>query len=115
MGEQQHTPGPWEVVAPPQSSRRVMMPDDTVEIRAARESGRRGMIACLYAQNFADEDEANARLIAAAPDMLAALRPFAEWARQYELSTAGDIRDEVMLQSLRRARDAVAKATGAQP
>jgi hypothetical protein len=94
MGEQQHTPGPWKA-----DGCDVTGPATTIAI----------------ALNKYDVGRANARLIAAAPDMLEALRPFAEWARQYELSTAGDIRDEVMLQSLRRARDAVAKATGAQP
>lgn len=39
-----------------------------------------------------------------------ALRPFAKWCSHYELSTAGGIRDEVMLASLRRARAVVEAA-----
>lgn len=67
-----HTPGPWQLARAPQISRRVMMPDDTVEIRAG--SGNGGLIACLYARNWPHGmDEGNARLIAAAPDLLEAL------------------------------------------
>lgn len=66
------TPGPWIVGEPQSSSRRVFMPDDTVEIRS-RAYG--GLVACLYKANFTPEqDAANANLIAtlhnAAPALL---------------------------------------------
>jgi hypothetical protein len=71
MTETNHTPGPWLVGGRPISGRRVFMPDDTVEINA--EIG--GLVACLYKTNWASgRDEANARLIAATPYMVAMLQ-----------------------------------------
>lgn len=70
----EHTPGPWYCgEAQIKSSRRVFMPDDTVEIRGGEQNS---LIACLYKTNFPQDgmDEANARLIAAAPALLAAAK-----------------------------------------
>lgn len=52
------------------------------------------------------EAEANARLIAAAPDLLAALE---------RLLASGDVRDAGEAGALKQARAAIAKATGGQP
>jgi hypothetical protein len=66
-----HTPGPWVSDDRTSTSRRVFMPNDRVEIRASQG----GLVACLYRENFATgQDEANARLIAAAPDTYDALK-----------------------------------------
>lgn len=65
------TPGPWEVNHPPQLSRRVLMPNDCIEIRGAN-----GAIAFLYAVNAdmkGETDRANAKAIAAVPAMIEAL------------------------------------------
>jgi hypothetical protein len=53
---QQHTPGPWT-----QEGRAVIGPDDTV-------------VAMTYKDRNRDEEEANARLIALAPEMLEGLK-----------------------------------------
>lgn len=70
-----HTPGPWRANSdqPNNGYRRVFMPNDLVQIET---DGPRGqMVACLFKENFAHgQDEANARLIASAPELLDALR-----------------------------------------
>ena len=65
-------PGPWVVREPLSSSRRVFIPNDTIEI--GTEKG--GLVACLYATNWSWReglDRANANLLSAAPDLYAAL------------------------------------------
>src|SRR5262245_8831819 len=68
MSEQKHTPGPWTVDS-----------DESIAVRPNGDGGRvctlnwlRGRQG-LNGRREANEVEANARLIAAAPDMLAAL------------------------------------------
>jgi len=83
-----HTPGPWDY-AP--HARAVFSPTKAIARHV---------------------DEANARLIAAAPDMLAALRKYDEWiTREFVASRRTKIleyiRDDV--------RAAIAKATGGEP
>jgi len=98
----QHTPGPWEYVGntPPKNAREegyvygwyVTCADD----RHISVEGRTG-----------DEAEANARLIAAAPDMLEALESLvATIDFVYRVKQEGDTMDA--------ARKAIAKATGEQ-
>ena len=70
-----HTPGPWTC--------RVLNSDDTVAVIRA---GTLQIAAIGYAPGFAEE--ANARLIAAAPDLLAALRQVLE-----VLEGRADVRD----------------------
>lgn len=63
------TPGPWKVGRSIRS--RLMGSDQVVEIQDQRDQ----MVALLYTDNRGgDEDGANARLLAAAPDLLAALK-----------------------------------------
>ena len=100
-----HTPGPWHV-GTPVAGRRFTR-EDAIEIQ----SGYKSMVAVLYAQNCSldgERDRANARLIAAAPDLLEALRKTVAYfaddagAMDYgELQTAID--------------DAIEKATGDRP
>lgn len=67
-----HTPGPWQTGAAVRSRR--LDPDTSIEVQDARGQ----MVAVLYANNRDSfdgaEDNANARLIAAAPELLIALR-----------------------------------------
>jgi hypothetical protein len=70
-----HTPGPWLARKEVGSHRLVLMPNDRIEIVGGE---HRGLIAAMYAENWMGaprQDEANARLIAAAPELLAALDP----------------------------------------
>ncbi len=97
-----HTPAPWFAV-----EAESMKYCSVVEFEYG--SGARGTVglvgtdgATVGASNL-DEQNANARLIAAAPEMLDALRNF----------TAG--RDITYLAALEAARDAIEKATGVRP
>lgn len=94
----QHTPGPW----------RMGYGYATRDIR----SGHRHIIARVDV--VTEEGEANARLIAAAPDLLAALETLAEWPRHSATADGVLTTDPVAgLANVRRfARDAVAKAAG---
>lgn len=66
-----YVPGPWYVKVG-SAARRVFMPNDVIEIMSP--SSTISPVAVLYAKNWpADADEANARLIAAAPDLRDAL------------------------------------------
>lgn len=98
MSMSKHTPGPWNI-------RRAQFPVDgeydyaiysDVDRVLAEVFGRAG-------QNIFPPAEANARLIAAAPDLLAAAKLIASFAVSWEPLTPGDIR---ML------TDAIAKAEG---
>ncbi len=100
-----HTPGPWEVVDSQPRPLRVDGP-----------SGR--PIALIVDTPGADVDRANARLIAATPEMLAALRAFVEaadaWAREEAGAETfyGGTFDGAPETPYRLARDAIAKAEG---
>ena len=68
MGEAQHTPGPW-----------AYTPGNSV-LAVSASNGRRVAVVgdAAYWQNFRPSDEADARLIAAAPELLAALQATVE-------------------------------------
>ena len=100
-----HTPGPW-------TSGRPIPADDTVS-RIVR-AGADHIAVVMDLEGAAQEATDNARLIAAAPDMLAALlEVVAEWDAHhadedhrsgYTLDTGG----------IAQARAAIARATGSQ-
>jgi len=60
-----HTPGPWDLVQHNEKDSRV---------------GRKTLLAIVYSEAYRDREnqEANARLIAAAPDLLEACREWVE-------------------------------------
>jgi len=91
----QHTPAPWLITGEDKSFVYALGPKNTnrfwVNVQAA------GPEAIGQ-----EEKEANARLIAAAPDLLAALKAVVEF---YSYAELGPIDD---------ARKAIAKATGAE-
>ena len=94
MSQAKHTPGPWQVTIDCGAN----------VIRAAEKEVRDGVIAYMFsdcvASTWGGVNEANARLIAAAPDLLAAL-----------IDVVGD--DESLQNPWRvAARAAIAKATG---
>lgn len=91
-----HTPGPWLRGNP---SRSHILQDN---------SGRSliAVVSTWTMSDRADEAEANARLIAAAPDMLAALKMLRKHDEAYELELSEHQRDQL--------HDAIAKAEGPQ-
>lgn len=101
-----HTPGPW--VAEPGGGKGSWV------------KGSTGEWAALACGDTSESAEANARLIAAAPDMLKALRPFAEVDYEELIGAPDDMPIEEALRKagqptvgdLRRAMDAVDKAEG---
>lgn len=76
-----HTPAPWHVVEP-------LGPGEPLWISAATVLGIAKIEPCErgdgLGERLTDEDHANARLIAAAPDLLAALRLCAQQFRVHE-------------------------------
>jgi hypothetical protein len=99
----QHTPGPW-VVKPPGS---VVGHEASC---AVKEPSASDWVATVQVSNV-PEWEANARLIAAAPDLLAALDGIVVLAEFGWLHCHPGVRDE-NLARVRAARAAIAKATG---
>ena len=104
--QNKHTPGPWA------SNRSVFSSSATTEIHIGNPSHT---CAVVYIDNLGkhkEEQEANARLIAAAPDMLAALSA-------YVAAINGLSRQQVeecpfaVIDCVHAARAAIAKATGA--
>ena len=91
MSETKHTPGPWKTSYTNLSV--VIAENGAVVARASKLNGLVNL-------------QANARLIAAAPELLEALRPFAETDLTTEL-----VSDTFGFDVL-RARAAIAKATG---
>jgi hypothetical protein len=93
----QYTPGPWD----------IYRGSDTGSVIAVCEGTER-MMVCDFrlCQRSKDENEANARLIAAAPDLLGLAVQVAK-----EYSDASDWKDAIgKLQKM--ARSAIAKAEG---
>lgn len=88
MSAHKHTPGPWCV--------------EGVGIRALVRAGTSGVIVAVRHRLSAQENEANARLIAAAPELLEALENI--------LSNCLD--SDGLSRAYENARAAIAKATG---
>ena len=95
MEKQQHTPGPWAYIVP-----------DGHVVRHPQIYSDFGPVAnaTWLGENKLDQLKANARLIAAAPDLLEALGEI--------VSAADGDRWSQLDADLRKARAAIAKATG---
>jgi hypothetical protein len=93
MSEAKHTPGPWQREVGAGRGAWIMGPTKEWAALACGDTDRRA--------------EANARLIAAAPDMLAALKQVEAEMRAGFGSSFGETREQV--------RRAIAKAEGTQP
>jgi hypothetical protein len=87
-----HTPGPWIVVTGSGGWR-------------VNATGHREVAATSHSAFSGSEDRNNARLIAAAPDLLEALE---------RLLQSGDVRDAADAGALKQARAAIARVTGAE-
>lgn len=89
--EVKHTPGPWHF-----SSART-----SCDFHVHQKSG---VMIAVCGRSTAVENEANARLIAAAPELLAALKGF--------LDHVGGAADRDLQSLLYQAEDAISKAEG---
>ena len=93
----QHTPGPWKLDGAA----------NTNDLDIIAPTGRITMLDCEISEVSEDVLTANARLIAAAPELLAALRAAEEWAEHIE-----DDESRVPVDVRLAMRAAIAKATG---
>ena len=101
MSAAKHTPGPWS------EARR----SHCTVLNALFINGGGDRVARVVVPHTAsniEEYEANARLIAAAPDLLDALIRLRHWAEAGQVNYTGD-------HPVALARTAIAKATGGQP
>lgn len=108
-----HTPGPWTVAADPDSENDVyyaVFAEDGIS-DARFEDDFIAVTNLNHANN-----EANARLIAAAPDLLAVLKAFSDYVHQEQSATDGAVTysTTVINHWDFLARAAIAKATGGQ-
>jgi hypothetical protein len=99
--EMTHTPGPWRVEISNKSPSLNIVGANNYPI---------GRIPCT--PSICSDDEANARLIAAAPDLLSALRDMTD---MFEHHINGLLGPDDAAARWDNARAAVAKATGTQP
>ena len=95
-----HTPAPWKVVIDWEEKHPITVIDPTTENHP-----QGPLHLCNVNPNLQDESYANARLIAAAPELLEALQEIALLAPERETNT-------YKMQDIARA--AIAKATGTQ-
>lgn len=117
----QHTPGPWAACGAGKCSCRLIWSKSAVQNVATAKP-----VACvhgewgdapdlIYGEIPAEQVEANARLIAAAPDLLEALRHFSEMETSRAALCHLGLTDEehcVRCGPILRARAAIAKAEG---
>lgn len=105
MSETKHTPGPWIGAGP---SFGDQLPRYTTEIVTEweDEDDQRPMICTLPFRHYDHENEANARLIAAAPELLEALET---------CLVLMDYGGTWTVEEQNTARAAIAKAKGEQP
>lgn len=99
-----HTPGPWELRESAAAGRKVVA------------SPRLGLIAILAEHDVGEaewiQDEANARLIAAAPDLLAACKALLPMAEDDLFQYGGGLHAGDSDPTILAARAAIAKAEG---
>lgn len=94
-GVRQHTPGPWKAVSAAAASE--------VEVMEIAEVAHMRVIPAAGGWPTPGAPEDDARLMAAAPELLAALE---------RLLASGDVRDAGEAGALKQARAAIAKAVG---
>lgn len=104
-----HTPGPWSLGAT-----QIVVSIGGFAVHAIPISGSGSAIGCVYAGSVGrprsvEVEYANAALIAAAPDMLAALRDCV-----FNLTSAERMTDPLTRAAVAAANAAIAKATGEQ-
>ena len=112
-----HTPGPWQTFTlvdhdgPPEC--------DEIQIQGVRYNAWQCIASCEWSNSGGhrpsrSEAHANARLIAAAPELLQTAQQLLLWVRQYAepcVSGMGE-KHELMQRDLERAEKAIRNATG---
>ena len=104
-----HTPGPWEMV-------QIGADAGQINIRHATETGT-SYVARIWDIQLCEEHgdfKANARLIAAAPELLQELSRVVSWFEQFQHAqrVGGDMLELLQNVDLRDAKSAIARATG---
>lgn len=99
-----HTPGPWVVWTANEEIGSVTTADGMIAIAQAQQTRR------IFKESDHDERRANARLIAAAPDLLAALQRLHDDTADYV--RINNLGDPYQNKNMRDARDALVKARG---
>jgi hypothetical protein len=108
-----HTPGPWKYVHAP-NPKRLNQPEHL--ILGALANGTGGALICEVNNGWGDH-EANCHLIAAAPELLAALKAMRKDYEELARNHSGAWHDDEILLHKEvndAARAAIAKATGGQ-
>ena len=106
---EQHTPGPWAADADGDECFWVTGPNRSEPVIC-------DMVARNEDGSFTAEDDANAELIAAAPQMLSALRELRELADQHEVGAPdADAMSRAANRIKAIAGDAIENATGERP
>ena len=104
-----HTPGPWEVGYDDGSGEEhITGPDDNERIAAIRW----GCSCCQDTSPLTPKEQANARLIAAAPDLLAALKGLFENCAMIHRHWGDNDNQREASAAVDAARAAIAKAKG---
>ena len=103
QSEAKHTPGPWRILDPSSP-----VPHEHVRVVVGKGRTARDTVASAAAYRRAEECEANARLIAAAPDLLEALRVITSHAQE----TYPHFESERGQRDIAAALEAIRKATG---
>ena len=93
-----HTPGPWT--------------HEGYGGITGTENGRKYNVACVYLRIPAGRQEANARLIAAAPDLLDALEGIIGYFDSENSVSVSQATIKASSDEIKAARAAIAKATG---
>ena len=106
-----HTPGPWitsgSIHWPYSTTRRVLN-----AIWGPPDHHQRRTRICIISRRRKEESDANARLIASAPDLLAACKSLLEKLRERKGTEA---EGRVSVSDVQRIKAAIAKAEGVQP
>ena len=116
MSNAKHTPGPWAVQYGLHADPEQYTPGidggngETIILFGIKPSGDE----CGIRGSTVDEQEANARLIAAAPELLEALIEARGWVSEYAGQLHGYTICDEAHRSHRRICSAIAKATGEQ-
>lgn len=96
--KKQHTPGPWKIGTPPPNGEQTI-------------GTQKGLMVAVATTGANTPTEANANLIAAAPELLEALQDFLNWSDSVYYGE--DTRRE-LVRAKDKASAAIAKATGEQ-
>ena len=103
-----HTPGPWKTGGCGEDGWRLIFGPTTRFFHAFGEAHTTG-VAVVSVSDCEAEDLANARLIAAAPDLLGVCQRLATWSANPEHFTP-----TIASEFIRQAQEAIARATSNQ-